>query len=236
MKDLRHGDCYLIIPTLKDNSIDLVIADPPYDFGSKGGGFYAENSPSQRLYADNLSKLGCCDFKPKPFLDLLKPKMKKFYGYFFCNKSLIADYITWAVENKCTYDVLVMCKSNPIPAYNNHYMSDLEYVILIREAGTYFSKEKDIDLYRKWFMTSCRKGLHPAEKPVELLEKFVRVSSREGDMILDPFMGSGSVGIACLKNGRNFLGIEKDDKYFEISEKRIDAFNLCMGDKNGNME
>ena len=229
MTDLRHGDCYSIIPTLKDNSIDLVIADPPYDFGSKGGGFFAENKSTHRLYADNLNKLGCCDFTPKPFLDLLKPKMKKFYGYFICNKSLIADYITWAVENKCTYDVLVMCKSNPIPAYNNHYMSDLEYVILIREAGTYFSREKDIELYRKWFMTSCRKGLHPAEKPVELLEKFVRVSSREGDVILDPFMGSGSTAIACLKNNRSFYGIEKNEKYYELARKRIDDFNGVGG-------
>ena len=221
---LLHGDCYELIKTIPDNSIDLVVTDPPYNFETKGGGFYSKNDSTHRTYAEDLLKLDCCDFNPLEFLNLLKPKLKQMYMYIFCNKTLIADYINFAKHNNCSYDVLVMCKSNPIPAYNNHYLSDLEYIILIREPGTYFSKEKNIELYRKWFMTSCKRGLHPAEKPVELLEKFVRLSCPKDGIVFDPFMGSGSTGIACVNVGCDFIGIEKDDNYFEVAEKRINGF------------
>lgn len=222
MMDLRHGDCYDIIPTLADKSIDLVVTDPPYNFETKGGGFYSKDNPTQRTYTEDLLKLDCCDFNPVAFLNLLKPKLKQIYIYTFCNKTLIADYVEFARQNKCSFDVLVMCKSNPIPAYNNHYLSDLEYIVLIREPGSYFAKEKDIELYRKWYVTSCKKGLHPAEKPVELLEKFVKVSCPMGGVVLDPFMGSGSTGVACMKNNRNFIGIEKEEKYYNMAKNRIE--------------
>lgn len=221
MIELYNGDCYELIKTIPDNSVDLIVTDPPYNFGSKGGGFYADNKSTQRKYCDALMKLNCCDFIPKDFLFLLKSKLKKFYGYFFCNKTLITDYIDFAKQNKYNFDVLVMCKSNPIPAYNNHYMSDLEYIIVIRETGTYFSKEKNIELYRKWFITNCKKGVHPAEKPLDLIKKFVTVGSETNQLVLDPFMGSGTTGVACKELGRSFIGIELDKNYFEIAKQRI---------------
>ena len=64
--------------------------------------------------------------------------------------------------------------------------------------------------------------LHPTQKPIDLLEIFVKTSSKEGDTIFDGFMGSGSTGIACLKNNRNFIGVELDEKYFEIAKNRIE--------------
>lgn len=219
--ELLNGNCFELIKNIPDNSIDLVITDPPYKFDSAGGGFFAKNKIDQRKYADDLMQINCCNFEPGPFLDLIKTKLKKVYIYTFCNKTLVADYIQWAKENKCNYDILVMCKSNPIPAYNNHYLSDVEYIIIIREPGTYFSKEKDIELYRKWFMTSCKKGIHPAEKPLELIKKFVRVASPPQSVILDPFMGSGTTGVACMELDRQFIGIELEEKYFEICQKRI---------------
>ena len=71
-------------------------------------------------------------------------------------------------------------------------------------------------------MTSCSKGVHPAQKPVKLLERFIRVSSSENDLILDPFMGSGSTGVACKNLNRNFIGIEMDNTYFGIAKNRIE--------------
>lgn len=78
-----------------------------------------------------------------------------------------------------------------------------------------------MDDYRKWFMTTCQKRIHPAEKPVELLERFVRVSCPENGLIFDPFMGSGSTGVAAIQNNRNFIGIEKDDGFFDLASKRL---------------
>lgn len=222
MYKLLKGDCLELMKDIPDKSIDLVVTDPPYKFENQGGGFYARNKSTQRVYLDSLKNINCCEFNPYEFLNILKPKMKKFYGYFFCNKTLIEDYIKFARDNKYNFDVLVMAKSNPRPSYNNHHLSDLEYIILIREKGTYFSKHKDIDDYRKYYLTSCKKGVHPAEKPIELLERFVKVSSKENDTILDCFMGSGSCGVAAINTGRSFIGIELDEKYFNIAKERID--------------
>lgn len=64
--------------------------------------------------------------------------------------------------------------------------------------------------------------LHPTQKPIDLLEIFVKTSSKEGDTIFDGFMGSGSTGIACLKNNRNFIGVELEKEYFDIAKERIE--------------
>ena len=221
---IYNNDCLALrggLRDLPDKSIDLVVTDPPYKLENQGGGFYAKNKSTQRVYLDSLKNIGCCEFNPVEFLDILKPKMKKFYGYFFCNKTLVVPYIQWAIKNKFNYDILVMAKSNPIPSYNNHHLSDLEYIIMIREKGTYFSKHKELNDFRKFFITSCKKGIHPAEKPIELIERFIKVSSQENDLVFDPFMGSGTTGIACKKLNRNFVGFEIDKEYFNIAQERI---------------
>lgn len=69
---------------------------------------------------------------------------------------------------------------------------------------------------------------HPNEKPVGLMEKLITVCSSPGDTVLDPFMGSGTTGVACVKLGRNFIGIEIDPTYFAIAQKRIAAAQLQM--------
>ena len=120
---LLHGDCYDIIPSLSDCSIDLAICDPPYslDNHGKGGGFF--NKDTGRQYLNKLDAVDCCEFTPEPMLDLLEPKMKSFYGYFFCNKTLISKYVSWAENRKYSYDVLVMAKENAIPAHNGHHQN-----------------------------------------------------------------------------------------------------------------
>ena len=67
-----------------------------------------------------------------------------------------------------------------------------------------------------------KKSGHITPKPVELLEYLIKTSSNEGEMVLDNCMGSGSTGVACINTNRNFIGIEKDDKYFDIAVNRID--------------
>lgn len=136
---------------------------------------------------------------------------------------MVDAYIKFAKENGYQYDILVMAKSNPIPAYNNHHLSDLEYIVMIREKGTYFSKHKNVDDYRKFYITKCRQGVHPAEKPVELIQRFIRVSTQKNDTVLDCFMGSGTTGVACAKEGRNFIGIEIDQDCFRLAERRINT-------------
>lgn len=223
MIELFNKDCFDAMAGIKDKSIDCVITDPPYMFENQGGGFFAGNKSTKRKYLDSLQQIKCCEFEPVKLLELVKQKTKLFYGYFFCNKTLVDAYIKFAKDNNYQYDILALAKQNPIPANNNHHLSDLEYIVMIREKGTYFSKHKSVDDYRKFYITKCKHGAHPAEKPVELIQRFIRVSTQNNDTVLDCFMGSGTTGVACAKEGRDFIGIEIDPDYFRLAERRINA-------------
>ena len=104
-----YNDDYLnVISLIEPKSIDLIVTDPPYNFNPVGKGIY-----SKKDFDLNLEKLNCTKFEPKQFLNNIKPLMKKFYGYFFCNKTLIYSYLEFAINNKYNYDVLVLNKTNP---------------------------------------------------------------------------------------------------------------------------
>ena len=72
-------------------------------------------------------------------------------------------------------------------------------------------------------LTGCESSnrVHPCEKPTDVLERIIRTSTKEGGTVLDCFMGAGSTGIACVNTGRKFIGIEREERYFLIAEKRI---------------
>lgn len=226
---LLHGDCYDIIPTLPDSSIDLVVTDPPYMFDIDGKGIYAK-----RDYHKELEKLDSTCFVVEDFLDAVAPKMKVFYGYFFCNKTLLPDYLDYARKHGLKYDIFTLYKKNPIPSYSGHHLNDMEYCVMLKKPGGYFNRKCDFDDYRKSYSVKCEKRIHPAEKPVEFLERFVRVSCPDGGTVFDPFMGSGSSCIAAVKNEKKFVGIEKNDMYYELAENRIKDFFGIGGLFDGN--
>jgi len=77
---------------------------------------------------------------------------------------------------------------------------------------------------------SSMQNAHPTVKPIALMSWLVKLITREGHVVLDPFLGSGTTGIACKKSNRNFVGIEKEKEYIEIAEKRVEAFNETKGE------
>ena len=217
INQVHCADCLTFMHELPDKCVDLVLTDPPYEF-TTGGGMVGKD----RDYIDKLRDLNCLTFNPTDFLNNLKPKMKVFNGYFFCNKKLVKDYLQFAENNDYLFDILVMAKENPIPAYRGHHLSDLEYIIFIREKGSYFRQEQeDIRDFRKFYLTNCSQGFHPAEKPIDLIKRFIRVSSKQSDLILDPFLGSGTTCVAAKQLKRNFIGIEISEKYCEIARGRL---------------
>lgn len=125
---------------------------------------------------------------------------------------------------KLTPTLLVWNKTNPSPLCNGKHLSDLEFIVYVRGKGATFNNGTPFE-YKKKCYTSPVVGkkdrIHTAQKPIELLRRYIELSSNEGDTVLDCFMGSGSTGVACVKYKRNFIGIEIDKQYFEIAEKRI---------------
>ena len=131
-------------------------------------------------------------------------------------------------DKGCNVDLLVWGKTNPIPTCNNKYLSDLEYCVFARDKcvrvnGTYETKSKfyispanvdDKELYE-----------HPTIKPLEKIKDFIFNSSNENDIILDCFMGSGTTAVACKELGRNYIGFEINEKYFEIALDRLNGIS-----------
>jgi site-specific DNA-methyltransferase (adenine-specific) len=79
-----------------------------------------------------------------------------------------------------------------------------------------------------WQKFNCEVGLHPTQKPLPLMEYMVATYTNPGDLVIDPFMGSGTTGLACAKLGRRFIGIETDEKYFDAARARISAFEPAL--------
>tara|TARA_R110000764_G_scaffold107964_2_gene193802 strand:- start:197 stop:889 length:693 start_codon:yes stop_codon:yes gene_type:complete len=227
MINLMLGDCLEKMKEIESGSVDMVLTDPPYEISNSGGGMMDRDN---REFIRNIDKMGMCksNFNVSGFLDAclnLFDHKQKFCGVFFCSMKQVSSYINWAENKKLQVGLGVWHKSNPAPLCNFKYLNDVEYWVYIKGnkskiLGNYHSKsmvyssqinKKDKKLYG-----------HPTIKPVEILEKFLTNHSKDQQVILDPFMGSGSTGVAAKNLNRSFIGIEMDENYFNIAKERIE--------------
>ena len=219
MIDLQQGDCLELMQKVPDKSVDLVVTDPPYDVhAGHGGGAFGNRDE----FSDILSM---SDGINNNVLDMLCRKMKKINIYMFCSQKQILNLIDYFfVKRKCNWNLLTWHKTNPVPACNNKYLSDTEYI--------FFAREKGVPVYGDyatkhtfWVTPNNAKEKqlygHPTVKPQTILHDLVYNSSQEQQIVMDPFMGSGSTGVACINTNRDFIGMELDEEYFKIAEQRI---------------
>lgn len=168
------------------------------------------------------------DFDPDLFLLEIKRVLKKFNAYIFTNKNLLLKYITFAEDNDYTWNILIWTKPNPVPIHNNHYLFDKEYCIFIREKGCFFNSELGYENYFTVFEYPIgnNETEHPTEKPIKFIRRIIKISSKENDLVLDPFMGSGTSALACKGLNRNFIGFEINPDYCKIANKRLSQENI----------
>lgn len=224
MIDLRQGDCLEVISKMSDNSINLIVTDPPYKVTSRGGsgtmgGYWKEKRAKQGIIFD-FNNTSCKEYLPE-FYRILKDKS---ILYLMCNNTNLQEMLNEGTKVgfhfvKC----LIWEKGNKI--CGRYYMNCFEYIILFRKGSDKpINKCGTPDILKipiKKMKDANGKNLHDTEKPVDLMEILVENSSNEGDTVLDPFMGIGATGIACKELNRNFIGIELDEKYFNIAKERI---------------
>lgn len=232
MLDLRKGDCFELMRTLDDNSVDLIVTDPPYDVHTDPGKCKNDLMRSIKNMGNDLIEHTDITkgYDIETFGNEALRIMKNINIYFWCNKKQIIDYLDfWVKGQGCKYDILFWKKSNPMPTYNKKYMTDVEYCLYFHK-NAYLQPECYDDASLCFFGGINIKDKndfgHPTIKPIEMMERLVRNSSKVGDVVLDPFMGSGTTGAAAIKNNRSFIGFEIDDHFFEIAEKRIMG---CVG-------
>ena len=218
INEVYNMNCMDAIKLLDDNSIDLVVMDPPYLLNLTK----VKKTSSFNNYANEL--IGLKDGFDLKVLDLLIPKMKKINMYIYCSKRQVKDLIEYFTSKDCNYEILTWHKQNPSPLINNNYLPDTEYVI--------FAREKGVRLYgnyhtkRKYYISGVnqvdkKKYKHPTIKPLPFIENHIINSSKEGDLILDCYCGSGTTLVGAIKNNRNFIGFEIDKNYYEIAKQRV---------------
>lgn len=212
LNKIYNTDCLEFMRSMPDSCVDLVVTDPPYEIHTKGGGL------GRRPVYENgaLGKISQ-GFDAEATLEQIARICKKINIFIFCSTKQKPRIMNWGYERGCNIAELAWYKPNAAPFTNNTFKSDLENIIYIREKGV---KIKGIS---KLFTHNCGKSKygHPTEKPLEIIEKLILTASNEGDLIFDPFMGSGTTAAACKELNRNFIGCEIEAKYCEIAEKRL---------------
>lgn len=207
------------IGKLPDKSVDLVIMDPPYLIDTQGGGAFAgKNRTFDREFKEFSDGITNED------LDLIMSKMKAVNIYIWCNKAQLRQYLDYFDDRGCNIDLLTWHKSNPVPRCNNKYLSDTEYVIFARDPGVPLGGHYET-LHKYWITPVNAKDKkaynHPTIKPIDIITTFITNSSQPGDLVMDPFLGSGTTAAACVVAGRRFWGCEVDHDHYETCLKRV---------------
>lgn len=223
--NIYNVDAYEAIKYIPDKSIDLIIADPPYQIDGLHPGTGILKGRGLSNYVEQMRQANLGDGIDKSILDQWCRVMKKINIYIWCNKEQIKDYLNYFIEKKkCNFEIIVWCKPNVPPFTGGHYLKDKEYCLLFLEKGvklrgtyetmkTYYimnTNIKDKNAYT-----------HPTIKPLDIIKNFIINSSKENDVILDTFLGSGTTAVAAKELNRKYIGFEIDKKYFEIASDRL---------------
>ena len=223
MSDIKlyNDDCMNVLPSLADGSISLTLTDIPYD---------EVNRKSNGLRNLNKSHADIITFPLDDFIDEVV-RVTSGSIYIFCGSVQVSYIRNRLIENDLSVRHCIWEKTNPSPM-NGEYMwlSSIENCIFARKKGAYFDiKEKCKSSV--WRCATEKYKDHPTPKPVELMERLIQASSKRGDVVLDPCMGSGAVGIAAKRTNRNFIGIEMNKKYYDTTIERIEKSERGVGEK-----
>lgn len=147
----------------------------------------------------------------------------------FCSYLYLSYVCDTLIANKFEVkDILIWKKSNPMPRnIERRYVQDMEFAIWAVNKGAKwtFNKPKNKPYLRSIFETAVVSGnertIHPTQKSLKLMEEIIKIHTNKDDLVIDPFMGSGTTGVACKNLKRKFIGIEKNNKYYEIAKHRI---------------
>ncbi len=207
---LLHGDALTLMGGLPAGSIDMILTDPPYGISFQSNhrtekhkkitgdnniewldGWAAELF---RIAADNTAHYVFCSFHN---IEHFKSALGRFFN--------LKNILIWEKNNTSMGDL----KGDFAPKY--------EMIIFMHKGRRLINGSRDANILK--FSRTLNK-LHPTQKPVDLLEYLICKFSSAGDVVFDPFMGSGSTGVACARTGRKFIGIERDDEYFKTAVRR----------------
>lgn len=211
LNKIYNTDCIKGMSELSDNSVDTVLTDIPYN---------VVNRDSNGLRNLDKGKADVLEIDLNELLDELY-RVSSGQIIIFCGKEQFSEIFAYFASKKGTTRMLIWEKTNPSPMNGQHvYLSGTEMAVWFKPRG------------RKVFNPHCKntvfkhsngsRKIHPTQKNVKLFEELILDNTNEGEIVLDPFMGSGTTAIACINNNRNYIGFELDEKYYNDSIERIE--------------
>lgn len=226
-------DCLDGLKRLPDNCVDLVMTDPPYLIKETKAGGHSRLTRSIQPVNDLIKENGLDLGMDLSILPEIIRVMKRINCYIWCNKAQIPDYLDFFVGNlRCSFDILIWWKTNPPPTCHNKYLSDKEYCLYFRKGGycnpTSYQAAKTI-FHQSLNVQDKKQYPHPTIKPLNIIKTLIENSTRPGEVVLDPFLGSGTSAVACLELGRKYIGYEINQGYFETAQKRISDAKETLG-------
>lgn len=236
--ELYQGDCLEVMKNIPNESIDLIVTDPPYkttargNAGNSGGMLQKDINKKGQVFTHN--NIDCSEYAPE-FYRILKDGS---HCYIMTNHVNLIHMLNVFTDLRSDEE-----KNNNIKPYGFHfiksliwdkrnkimgqyYMSQFEYILFFRKGkGIKINNCGTSDILsfpNLKTKSQDGKNLHDTEKPEKLMETLVINSSKDDNIILDAFMGIGSTGVACINTNRKFIGIELDENYFNIAKERIE--------------
>lgn len=248
------ADALIALKTLQDNSIDLIFSDPPYNIGKNFNG-KVEKWKTEESYLEWCYEwLDLCITKLKPngsFYVMTATQFMPYFDIFLRKRLTILSRIVWSYDSSgvqakkyygSMYEPILFCVKD-----KNNYTFNSNDIMVEAKTG---AKRKLID-YRKavptvynsekvpgnvWDFSRVRYRMdeyenHPTQKPISLLERIIKASSNEGDLILDPFSGTFTTSFMAKKLNRKSIGIELQFEYVKIGLRRLELAEEFKGDK-----
>lgn len=206
-----HGDCLEVMKCLPDESVDMVLTDPPYGMKfqsnhrkEKYSKIIGDNSlewidefvkQSYRIAKNNTAHYIFCSFHN---IDIFKQSFQKYFT--------VKNILVWEKNNTSMGDL----KADFAPK--------VEFILFLQKGRRLINGKRDANIFK--FSRTGNK-LHPTEKPVDMFEYMLLKFSDINGIIIDPFAGSGTTGVACINKNRNYILIEKEQEYIDIINKRL---------------
>ena len=232
--NLILGDCLDELPKIFDKNIDLVLTDPPYGTTDCKWDSIIPFEPMWKELKRIIKDNGCIAlFGSEPFSSALRmSNIKQFKYDWYWNKKQGTGFLNskkYPLKNIET--ISVFCKKPH--KYNPQMRTGKPYTIKKGGGTQVYHKDSEpviitVNKGYRYPLTLIefnrdKNKLHPTQKPIALLEYLIKTYTNENDTVLDFTMGSGSTGVACKNLNRKFIGIEKDEKYFDIAKQRIEG-------------
>ena len=240
MIKIHNKDCFKYLPKIESNSIDCIITDPPYFLSNDGvtcksgkmvsvnKGSWDKGNDFDDVYQFNAKWI-------KESYRVLKPGgtlwVSGTYHNIYIIGSIISSFKDFRILNNITW-----VKTAPPPNLSCRFFTHSTETLLWVRKGQKTKHYFNYDLMKSyndgkqmkdvWLMGRPKKeekkfGKHPTQKPEEIIERMIHASTQQNDIVLYMFNGSGTTGVVCARNKRNYIGIESDKSYCELSRKRI---------------